>query len=247
MALSIPERIAQVAEHIAKHDTHGYSQPSRGGDGTTETVALSDGSKVTVHGGDYDCSEMVRVCVNAAISGSYRTPITFMWTGDQDAKLKAQGFIRMAYSASKVRRGDILWVKGHTGVAVGNGKQADAHGDEVGGITGPRRGDQTTHEIEVRSLRSWTYIYRYVSSTGTGDEGVFIAASYRLTATGETNVRLGPSMDSPTTNKRLNPGDSVVCDGFVEANGRIWSTYIGGSGRRLYVSRGIAHSWVVSS
>lgn len=247
MALSIPERIAQVAEHFARHDAHGYSQPNRGGDGTTETVALSDGSKVTVHGGDYDCSEMVRVCVNCALSGNYRSPIGFMYTGNEDEKLRAQGFIRMAYNSSKVRRGDVLLVKGHTGIAIGNGKQADAHGDEVGGITGPRKGDQTTHEVEVRSLRSWDYIYRYVSSTDTDDEGVFIAASYRLTATGETNVRLGPSMDSPTTNKRLNPGDSVVCDGFVEANGRIWSTYIGGSGRRLYVSRGIAHSWVVSS
>lgn len=246
MALSIPERIAQVAEHFAKHSSHGYSQPNRG-TGSTETISLSDGSNVLVTNSDVDCSEMVRQCVNAALSGNYRSPIGYMWTGDEDEKLRAKGFVRMAYSASKVRRGDILWVKGHTGVAVGNGKQADAHGDEVGGITGPKRGDQTTHEVEVRSLRSWTYIYRYVSSTGTGDEGVFIAASYRLTATGETNVRLGPSMDSPTTNKRLNPGDSVVCDGFVEANGRIWSTYIGGSGRRLYVSRGIAHSWVVSS
>lgn len=246
MALSIPERIAQVAEHFAKHSSHGYSQPNRG-TGSAETISLSDGSNVLVTNSDVDCSEMVRQCVNAALSGNYRGPIGSMWTGDEDEKLRAKGFVRMAYDASKVRRGDILWVKGHTGVAVGNGKQADAHGDEVGGITGPKRGDQTTHEVEVRSLRSWTYIYRYVSSTGTGDEGVFIAASYRLTATGETNVRLGPSMDSPTTNKRLNPGDSVVCDGFVEANGRIWSTYIGGSGRRLYVSRGIAHSWVVSS
>lgn len=246
MALSIPERIAQVAEHFAKHSSHGYSQPNRG-TGSAETISLSDDSNVLVTNSDVDCSEMVRQCVNAALSGNYRGPIGYMWTGDEDEKLRAKGFVRMAYNASKVRRGDVLWVKGHTGVAVGNGKQADAHGDEVGGITGPKRGDQTTHEVEVRSLRSWDYIYRYVSSTGTGDEGVFIAASYRLTATGETNVRLGPSMDSPTTNKRLNPGDSVVCDGFVEANGRIWSTYIGGSGRRLYVSRGIAHPWVVSS
>lgn len=163
--LTIPEKIAQVAEHIARHDSHGYSQPSRAGDGTTETVTLSDGSKVVIHGGDYDCSEMVRVCVNCALSGNYKSPIDFMYTGNQDGELKAQNFTRMSFSASKVKRGDILLVSGHTGVAVGNGKQADAHGDEYGGINGPNRGDQTGNEVEVRSLRtSWTYIYRYAGS-----------------------------------------------------------------------------------
>lgn len=247
MALSVPERIAQVAEHFAGHDAHGYSQPNRGGDGTTESIALSDGSKVIVHGGDYDCSEMVRVCVNAALSGSHRTPITYMWTGDEDAKLKAQGFIRMAYSASKVRRGDILWVKGHTGVAIGNGRQADAHGDENGGITGPRRGDQTTHEVEVRSLRSWTYIYRYVSSTGGQDDIVApIAATFTFTAASEANVRSEPSTaSSKNITGVLKPGESVLCDGIVSANGSLWATYVAYSGKRRYVSVGRQNSWVV--
>ena len=59
--LSIAERIAQVAEHIARHNSHGYSQYNRAGDGTTESVTLSDGSKAVIHGGDYVCPEMVRV------------------------------------------------------------------------------------------------------------------------------------------------------------------------------------------
>lgn len=164
MALSIPEKIAQVAEHFAAHSQHGYSQPNRG-TGSAETITLSDGTKVTISNSDVDCSEMVRQCVNAAMSGSYKKPITYMWTGNQDEQLKAQGFTRTSFSASKVRRGDVLLVSGHTGVAVGNGKQADAHGDEYGGINGPSRGDQTGHEVEVRSLRStWTYIYRYAGS-----------------------------------------------------------------------------------
>jgi hypothetical protein len=235
MALSVPERIAQVAEHIAAHDAHGYSQPNREGDGTTETLVLSDGSRVTVHGGDYDCSEMVRTCVDCALSGSSTSPIGYMWTGNEDAELTAHGFVRMSYSASKVQRGDVLWVKGHTGVALGNGLQADAHGDEVGGITGPRRGDQTGHEVEVRSLRSWTYIYR--CATGGSAEPTVVAASFTVTAGTERNVRSVPSTASGTTiTGTLKPGESVVCRGLVYADGLAWGVYDNWAGRTRYIA-----------
>jgi hypothetical protein len=244
--LSIAEKIAQVAEHIASHSKHGYSQPNRAGDGTKETVALSDGSKVTVHGGDYDCSEMVRVCVNCALSGRDSGPIIFMYTGNEDEQLRAQGFTRMAFSASKVRRGDVLLVKGHTGVALGNGKQADAHGDEYGGITGPNRGDQTGHEVEVRDLRtSWTYIYRYQG----GGEQVpqFYAATIPVTVAAECNIRTAPSMaGSAKLGVGYKPGESFVADGIVFNDGHIWATYVGAtSGKRRYVSLGNQHSWLV--
>lgn len=161
MPLSVAERIAQVAEHFARHDAHGYSQPNRG-TGADEVVALSDGSEVTVTGSDVDCSEMVRQCVDAALTGGHDEPIGYMWTGNEDGELRAVGFERMTFDASGVRRGDVLLVSGHTGVALGGGLQADAHGDERGGITGPSRGDQTGREVEVRSLRStWTWMYRY--------------------------------------------------------------------------------------
>lgn len=159
--LSIAERIAQIATHFASDDRHGYSQPNRGMGGT-ETVALSDGSKVTISDSDVDCSEMVRQCVNAALTGYYETPIEYMWTGNEDDELRGVGFVRLPFSSGSVRRGDALLVTGHTGIALGDSLQADAHGDEYGGISGPNRGDQTSREVEVRSLRSsWTYIYRY--------------------------------------------------------------------------------------
>lgn len=238
MALSVPERIAQVAEHFAKHGSHGYSQPNRG-TGGVETIALSDGTEVTVTNSDVDCSEMVRQCVNAALSGNYRAPIAYMWTGNEDEELRAQGFVRMSYSPTAVRRGDVLWVKGHTGVALGNGRQADAHGDEVGGITGPRRGDQTGREVEVRELRSWTYIYRRAGSQT-------VAASFRATAAGETNARPAPSMSSTATGT-LRPGEYVECDGWLEAEGRVWATYLNYKGQRRYISLGYSHNWVVVS
>ena len=241
MALTIPERIAQVAEHFARHDAHGYSQPNRG-TGGTERVTLSDGSTVTVTSSDVDCSEMVRQCVNAALSGSHASPIVYLWTGNQDEELRAQGFVRMAYSPTAVRRGDVLWVKGHTGVALGNGKQADAHGDEYGGITGPSRGDQTGHEVEVRDLRSWTYIYR-----APGDSAPqFYAATIPVTVAAECNIRSAPSMSTGAVVGHYSPGESFVADGITFADGHVWATYLGStSGKRRYVSLGNQHAWLV--
>lgn len=229
MALSVPERIAQIAEHFASHSVHGYSQPNRG-TGGTETITLSDGSKVSVTNSDVDCSEMVRQCVNGGLG---RKAIAYMWTGNEDEQLKAQGFTRMSYSASKVRRGDILWVSGHTGVALGNGLQADAHGDEYGGITGPNRGDQTGHEVEVRSLRSWTYIYRYGKSSGP----IVVSAKFTVTAGTERNVRSEPSTaKSSTITGTLKPGESVICRGLIYTGGLAWGVYDNYSGKVRYIA-----------
>lgn len=229
MALSVPERIAQIAEHFAKHDSHGYSQPNRG-TGSAETITLSDGSKVSVTNSDVDCSEMVRQCVNGGLG---RKAIAAMWTGNEDEQLKAQGFTRMSYSASKVRRGDVLWVSGHTGVALGNGLQADAHGDEYGGITGPNRGDQTGHEVEVRSLRSWTYIYRYGKDSGP----IVVSARFTVTATTERNVRNTPNTASDSyITGTLKPGESVICRGLTYANGYVWGVYDNYSGKTRYIA-----------
>ncbi len=243
MALSIPERIAQVAEHFAEDDDHGYSQPNRG-TGGYEAVTLSDGSTVTVTGSDVDCSEMVRQCVNAAISGHCDAPITYMWTGSEDDELTAIGFDRIGFDPSIVRRGDALWVKGHTGIALGGGMQADAHGDEYGGISGPNRGDQTGSEVEVRDLRgSWTYIYRYAGGDSAPSSTTPIAGTYRIVVTDVTNVRAAPSLDAEVTGQ-LDPGDEIVCDGWLAAEGRTWATYVANSGKRRYVSLGAKNAWV---
>ena len=156
MTISYAEAIAQCAEHIAAHDAHGYSQPNRKGHGSEE-LAFSDGTPYSVHKGDYDCSEMARTCAEAA---GLLSPDSYMWTGNEDAVLKNAGFKEVKLSAK--RRGDILWKQGHTGVYLGGGMMADAHGDEYGGIDGPHEGDQTGHEIEVRPVGScsWERCYR---------------------------------------------------------------------------------------
>lgn len=160
MALAVAERIAQISEHFAKHDAHGYSQVHRG-DGGTETITLSDGSQVRISASDLDCSEMVRQCVNGALTGNFQSPIDWMYTGNEDSILRGLGFQKIAFSAGAVVRGDILLRSGHTGVGIGNGQQSEAAIDEVGGITGPSRGDQTGREVRIATLNNWNYIYRY--------------------------------------------------------------------------------------
>lgn len=154
--ISYAEAIAQCAEHIAAHDSHGYSQPNRKGYGS-EQLKFADGTPYAVHRGDYDCSEMARQCAEAA---GLLSPDSYMWTGNEDAVLKSAGF--EVVPLGEKRRGDILWKTGHTGIYLGDGLMADAHGDERGGIDGPSEGDQTGREIEVRSVWScsWQRCYR---------------------------------------------------------------------------------------
>lgn len=241
--LTVGERSAQCAEYIANTNTHGYSQPNRMGWGS-ETVKFSDSTTFTIHRGDYDCSEMARVCANAGLGYN---AIGYMWSGDADTKLKGAGFKRMAFSTSAVRRGDILWTKGHMGIALGGGKQADAHGDEVGGITGPRQGDQTGHEIEVRSLRTtWTYIYRYAGSSGDKATTTLApgyrkdasrAGTYRCTVNG-LNIRRSPGRSGKAVG-HYDKGETVKLEGYWwSVDGFVWGTYVGGSGNRNYVAVG---------
>lgn len=161
--ISYQDMIAEAAEHYANHDAHGYSQPNREGDGTIEELRYSDGTPMRIRGGDKDCSEMARACAAAAGLVPWDYWESYMWTENEDEVLTSHGFVRLPFDWHDTRRGDILWVKGHTGVALGDGLQADAHGDEYGGIDGTNQGDQTGHEIEVRDLQwYWTWTYRYV-------------------------------------------------------------------------------------
>lgn len=72
--MTYQERAAQVMEHLVGHDGdspgHGYSQYSRLGDGGSETITLTDGSRVTIATGDRDCSSAVIDAWEAALPGS---------------------------------------------------------------------------------------------------------------------------------------------------------------------------------
>lgn len=236
MALSVPEKIAQAAEHFAAHNAHGYSQYERG-TGSSEQITFTDGTKATISGHDVDCSEMVRQCVNVALSGSYNRPIQYMWTGNEDEELTAQGFKRMAFDRSKVRRGDILWRSGHTGVAVSATKQSEAVMDENGGLGG-RSGDQTGREVAVNPLSSnWSRIYRY---DGAAKQETVFEGVQAVTFKKNSRVHVAPDTKSKTT-YTYKAGETVILDGVLFAQGYTWGTYVGAStGERRYVILGSA-------
>jgi len=113
---------------------------------------------VHIHGGDYDCSELVKECYVAAgvlPAGSY------MWTGNEIELLTSHGFAYRDLSDPKV--GDVLWRKGHTEIYLGDNMQGGArHGDYPGGLDG-RKGDQDGTEVTRSSYRTsdWTILLRY--------------------------------------------------------------------------------------
>lgn len=151
----------EVAWHIINHEAHGYSQPNRAGDGTIETLMLSDGTKANIHGGDYDCSELVRACYAAVGVLPWDS---YMWTGNQEQLLKSHGFIEVALSSSRLE-GDVLWRSGHTELYLGDGKQGGARIAETGGINGAK-GDQTGREITASAYKAsdWTKVFRYAQA-----------------------------------------------------------------------------------
>lgn len=160
MTLTKAKAAAEVMLHLCEHAAHGYSQPARKGDGTWETVELSDGTKVRVHGGDYDCSEATRQAYAAV---GVLPQDSYMWTGNERDLLLKYGFYELSFNKSILRVGDVLWKEGHTEIVVKPGYQGGFNGDENGGLgQGARKGDQTGYESYVKPVRDyWTKVFRY--------------------------------------------------------------------------------------
>lgn len=113
---------------------------------------------VYIHGGDYDCSELVRMCYRAVGVLPYGS---YMWTGNEIELLTENGFVRRSLSSPQT--GDVLWREGHTEIYLGNGMQGGArHGDYAGGLDG-RKGDQDGTEVTRSKYRAsdWTVLLRY--------------------------------------------------------------------------------------
>lgn len=147
---------AEVMEHLVTHEAHGYSQPNRLGDGTTETLTLSDGEQVTFHGGDYDCSEAVRACYAAV---GVLPKDSYMWTGNEVELLTLYGFGRVSLSDRK--RGDVLLRSGHTEILLDRNTQAGFRRSETGGIDG-KQGDQDGYESASSAYDGkWESCWRY--------------------------------------------------------------------------------------
>lgn len=244
MALTYNARAAEIMLHLVTHSAHGYSQPHRAGDGTIETVKLSDGTVTTVHGGDYDCSEAVRMCYVAA---GVLPRGCYMWTGNEAALLKSHGFAGVGLGDLRV--GDVLLRRGHTEMVVSVGgklMQAGFRISERGTIDGSK-GDQTGYESAYSTLvpSKWSWAYRYVGGQPTGAAKATVhdatvsmsipAGTYQCVVDA-LNVRSGAGTGYAKV-AQYHKGETVVLDGSATvADGCVWGRYVGGSGKTRYIA-----------
>lgn len=164
--LSVAYTAAELAEHMATHDAHGYSQPNRAGVGTGATagewVTVSDGRTYGIATGDRDCSSLAVECYAAQgvdCGGAWST-------SDMERKMVASGnFVSLPRDTWRnPRRGDLLLAPGkHVAVALGGGRVAEAVRSENHSTHG-KLGDQDGGEIIIRGLYDdgWTCVLRYV-------------------------------------------------------------------------------------
>ena len=244
MALTYNARAAEIMLHLVTHSAHGYSQPHRAGDGTIETLRLSDGTVTTVHGGDYDCSEAVRMCYVAA---GVLPRGCYMWTGNEASLLKAHGFASVGLGDLRV--GDVLLRRGHTEMVVSVGgrlMQAGFRISEHRTVRGAK-GDQTGWESAYSALDpgAWSWAYRYVGGQPTGAAKATVhdatvstsvpAGTYQCVADA-LNVRSGAGTGYAKV-AQYHKGETVVLDGSATvADGCVWGRYVGRSGKTRHVA-----------
>lgn len=248
IVLTYNQRAAEVMAHLVRHSAHGYSQPNRAGDGTIETLTLSDGTVTTVHGGDYDCSEAVRMCYVAA---GVLPRGCYMWTGNEAALLTSNGFKRVALS--NLQAGDVLLRSGHTEMVTSiDGKlyQAGFRRSEHHSVTGTK-GDQDGYESAYSALKTsaWASAYRYVGKQPQGSSGstskpvvdakvsTDVPSGKYQCVVSALNVRTGPGTGYASVAK-YTKGQTVTLDGTATvADGCVWGRYVGGtSGKYRYVA-----------
>ena len=163
MAITQREAFAQVMEHLVTHDGgsgHGYSQYNRMGDGTTETIKLSDGATVTIAGGDRDCSSAVITALRAVGINTFGAT----YTGNMREQLLKTGLFGWRKMGVKsAQRGDIyLNERCHTAVCIS--PYGSMRGDllaqfsisEKGTITGTK-GDQNSRESNIKAYYSYPW------------------------------------------------------------------------------------------
>lgn len=175
MALPLYERFAQVMEHLCSHDGdggHGYTWDDRWGDGTWETIELSDGSQVQVENGDRDCSSGIISALEAVGVDTHGAS----YTGDMKECLLASGLFDWIPMGTwrPALRGDIYLNQSyHTAMCTSDDPDelCQFSIDENGGVHGGRQGDQTGRESNFSAYYSYPWDGRLCwRDRGEGDE-----------------------------------------------------------------------------
>lgn len=230
MAITQREAFAQVMEHLVSHDGgggHGYSQANRMGDGTTETICLSDDTTVTIAGGDRDCSSAVVTALRAVGVNTFGAS----YTGNMREQLLKTGLFGWRKMGVKsAQRGDIyLNEKCHTAVCVS--PYGSARGDllaqfsisEMGTVTGTK-GDQTGRESNIKAYYSypWDGTLYWLGDGKTLNGSNTEVADNTVPSLGDTRY-FGPKMAKELQRQLGTTADGVV-SGQWPANERyLWA------------------------
>ena len=141
------EAAVSEAERIARDDRYGYSQPDRLGRWSRDCSSLFFRS---LWAGGFDAAN-----VSTRNMGSWLAANGWEWHD----------------GTRGIRRGDVLWKKGHTAWAVSETRLCEAYMSETRGIHG-RSGDQTGWEIRTApiSYTTWAGYWRFTPPAEMEDE-----------------------------------------------------------------------------
>ena len=129
----------------------GYSQPNR------KHISIAYLESGTA---ECDCSSGVSWWL---FMGGFINENPWFHTRIERQYLIDNGFTTFPFGALPLKRNDILWREGHTGIYIGEGLQAEALRDEnyQAGYEGTIPGDQDGGETVVRDVtQDWTYVLR---------------------------------------------------------------------------------------
>lgn len=118
----IAYNIAEAARQACMNDMVGYSRETYTGwglyytrYGLWEAISKTGDIRKIDFPVNCDCSAMVSACIRiAGVLNAYREMVTAV----EDDTLRGLGFVRHDYALEKVRKGDVLWRSGHTGIVV---------------------------------------------------------------------------------------------------------------------------------
>lgn len=196
MALPLYERFAQVIEHLCSHDGdggHGYTWGNRWGDGTYETITLTDGSKVQIANGDRDCSSGIISALQAVgvdVHGA-------TYTGNMRSCLLKTGLFEwVPMSVNRpAKRGDIyLNETHHTAMCTSDSPDmlAQFSINENGQVYGGKQGDQNGRESNIRAYYSYPWDGRLCWKDRSG-----------TVATSTPTTNSTPTTSTPTASGKL--------------------------------------------
>lgn len=149
------EAAVSWAKAFAADDSHGYDQARRG---TAQT----------------DCSDLV---CRALRAGGFDAPTPSFSTRTMGQWLESHGWVWHA-GVGGVRSGDVLWMQGHTALAVSASQMVEAYPNGTP-LSYDEPGDQNGREVYVAPIGThrWAGYWRYEEDIVTPDDINAIAAA----------------------------------------------------------------------